>query len=329
MTRSRRATTGTVRGVFALAVLVVVFAVASLFVGVTGLAPQHLLDPTDAQVTAFLISRVPRTITIMLAGSSIAVAGLLMQHLTRNRFVSPSTTGTNEFATLGILVGALLFSGESLLARMVVAIVAAIAGTFLFLAILERIRSPDIAIVPLVGIMLGGVVTSVTVFIAYQLDLMQMLETWTTGSFAKILQGRYEPIWVVVAAGAAAFLFADRFTVTGMGREFATNLGVRYRFTLNVGLVIAATVTAVVVVVVGVVPFLGLVVPNIVSILFGDNMRHVLPVTALAGAAFLLPCDIAARLVIYPYEVPVGSVGGVIGAALFIWLILRSRQVRA
>jgi iron complex transport system permease protein len=300
-------------------------AFASLFIGVSDLTPLDLLDPNEAQSRVFLISRVPRLLAILLAGSAMAVAGLVMMHLTRNRFVSPHTAGTTEWAGLGIVVATLLFGATSVIAKMSIAIGFALIGTLLFLRLIQRAAFRDMIIVPLVGLMLGAVVSSAARFLAYRYDLLQTLDSWTNGDFSGVLAGRYEMLWAVAAATVVAFLYADRFSIAGMGEGFAINLGIPYGRVVNAGLVIVAVVTAIVVVTVGEIPFLGLVVPNLVTLAMGDNLRRVLPVTALAGAAFVLVCDVVGRTIRYPYEIPVGTVVGVVGGLLFVWLLLRTR----
>jgi iron complex transport system permease protein len=248
-----------------------------------------------------------------------------MMHLTRNRFVSPSTAGTTEWAGLGIVVATLWFGSTSVLGKMTIAIVFALVGTWVFLRLLRRLVFSDMIVVPLVGIMLGGVVIAAAMFLAYRFDLMQSMDAWTNGDFSGIVAGRYEMLWAVAAATVVAYLYADRFSVAGMGEAFAINLGVAHGRVVRIGLVLVSVVTAIVVVTVGAIPFLGLVVPNMVTLALGDNLRRVLPVTALAGAAFVLVCDVLGRVVRHPYEIPVGSVVGVVGGGLFIALLLRSR----
>jgi len=305
-----------------------VAALASLAVGVADVRLSDLLlfrlDPAQWQILT--VSRVPRLLAILLAGSALSVAGLIMQRITQNRFVSPSTSGTVESAVLGILIATLLFGQTGLLTKMAIAIVTAVLGTAVFLKLLEHIRHSDPIVVALVGMMFGAVVTAVTVFIAFRRDLLQFLDIWTTGSFSGVMQGRYEPLFAVLAMGVIGYLFADRFTVVGMGEAFATNLGISYRTTLYVGLMVVSVTAAVVVVVVGAIPFLGLIIPNVVSLVLGDNVRVVLPATALTGAGFVLVCDVVGRLVRYPYEIPVSTVAGVIGGVVFLVLILRTAK---
>jgi iron complex transport system permease protein len=203
---------------------------------------------------------------------------------------------------------------------------AAGAATALFLRLLRFVPLRDVLMVPLVGIMLSGVIAAVTTFIGYRFDLLQTLLAWTTGDFSGVLRGRYELLWLAFILAVAAYVTADRFTVAGMGRDFTTNLGLNYRAVLAFGLTIVALVTSVVVVTVGMIPFLGLVVPNIVSLTVGDNMRRSVPWVAVLGALFVLVCDIIGRVVRAPYEIPIGTVVGVVGSAMFLYLILRKRS---
>jgi iron complex transport system permease protein len=313
-------------GLAAAAAVALALAIASMFVGVSDVSLPALLGGDPAAVEIFWVSRVPRTLAVVLAGMAVAVAGLIMQLMARNRFVEPSTVGTVESATLGILVVTVAVPTAPILLRMGVASVFAVLGTALFLAVLRRLPTRNTLLIPLVGIMLGGVIGAITTFFAYRYDLLQTLSNWMIGDFSGVLRGRYELLWIVAALMLVGLLAADRFTVAGMGEDFTTNLGLNYNATMRLGLIIVSLISAVVVTTVGAVPFLGLVVPNIVSLLFGDNLRRAVPWTALFGAGFVLVCDIIGRTIRYPYEVPVGMVMAVVGAILFLILILRKRN---
>jgi len=308
--------------------LALVLAITSLFVGVSNVSLATLFAPdTSADaLRVLLVSRIPRTLALMLAGSSMAIAGLIMQMLVRNRFVEPSTAGTTESAGLGLLTVTLLEPDTPIFGKMLVAAAFALAGTALFLRILRQVPLRDVLLVPLIGIMLGGVISAVTTFFAYRFDLLQSLGAWMTGDFSGVLRGRYELLWIGFLFAIAAYLAADRFTVAGMGRDFTTNLGLNYRRVMALGLTIVSLVSAVVVVTVGMIPFLGLIVPNVVSLMIGDNMRRSVPWVATLGAVFVLSCDIIGRTVRAPYEIPIGTVVGVIGSALFLYLLLRKRN---
>lgn len=300
-------------------------AILSIFIGVSDVTPQTLFSNSEdgRALQVLLISRIPRTLAILLAGASMAVAGMIMQILARNHFVEPSTAGTVESAGLGLLVVTVLAPETTVIGKMLVASIFALLGTFLFLRVLRMIPLRSVLVVPLVGIMLGGVIGAITTFFAYRLDLLQSLNAWLTGSFAGILSGRYELLWISLGLMIIAYIAADRFTVAGMGQDFTTNLGLNYNRVMTLGLIIVSMVTAVVVVTVGMIPFLGLIVPNVVRQMQGDNIRRTTPWVMVIGAGFVLFCDIIGRVIRYPYEIPIGVVVGVIGSIIFLYLLLR------
>lgn len=308
-----------------LLILLVVLSGISLFVGVKNISPLDIFQLTPEQYEVLIISRFPRLMSIILAGMSLSIAGLIMQQLSRNKFVSPTTAGTMDSASLGILVSLLIFSSASMLHKTIVAFMFALAGTFIFMKILERIKYKESIMIPLVGLMFGSIVGSITTFFAYKHDLIQTIGTWLHGDFSVILRGRYELLYVSVPLVIIAYIYADRFTLAGMGEDFSINLGLNYKHVVNIGLVIVALISAIVVLTVGMLPFLGLIIPNIVTIYRGDNLRHSLSHTAILGAVFVLACDILGRVIIYPYEVSVGLMVGVIGSGIFLYLLLRRR----
>lgn len=300
-------------------VVVAALVVLSLFVGV------YDLGGDDFGAEMFWISRVPRTAALVLAGCAMAVSGLIMQLLTQNRFVEPSTTGTSEWAALGLLLTVIVAPAAPVPVRMIVASLAAFVGTMVFLAILRRISLRSSLVVPLVGIMLGAVVSSFTTYIAVTTNSLQMLGTWFMGSFTAIVRGRYEILWIVAIVVVLVFLFADRLTVAGLGRDIATSVGLDHARVLLAGTALVAVATGMTTVVVGFLPFLGLVVPNLVSMWRGDNARANLPWVCLGGVAIVVACDIIGRVIRMPFEVPVSMILGVVGAAVFISLLLRMR----
>ncbi|RDD72693.1 ABC transporter permease [Paracoccus versutus] len=301
-------------------------ALASLFVGVSHVSLRGILAGQELDWLVLVESRLPRMLALLLSGASMAIAGLLTQIVIRNRFVEPANTGTMESAGLGLLVMTLVAPGAPVIAKMAAGAGFAMAGTALFLAILRRVPLRDPMLVPLVGILLSGVIYAGTAFVAYRFDLIQTVLAWTQGDLSGVLRGRYELLWLGAAMAALAWLAADRFTVAGLGRDIASSLGLAHGRVVALGLAIVALVTAVVVVTVGMIPFLGLIVPNIVSLALGDNMRRAVPWVAVSGAALVLACDILGRVIRAPYEVPLGTVLGVLGSGVFLVLILRSRD---
>ena len=176
-------------------------------------------------------------------------------------------------------------------------------------------------LVPLIGIMFGNVIGGITSFLAFRFDMTQALSTWLVGHFSLVLRGNYELVYLVVPLIAAAWIYAKWFNIVGMGKEFSKNLGVNYSLVLFAGLSIAAMITASVVTVVGSISYIGLIVPNLVAIFKGDDLRATLPDTALFGSLFVLICDVIGRLIIMPYELPIELIIGTVGSLLFIVLI--------
>lgn len=303
----------------------VVLSVVSLFIGVKNISPLDLFHLSDDQAHVLWISRFPRLISILIAGVSMSVAGLIMQQLTRNKFVSPTTAGTMDSARLGVLVSMILFGAAAPLVKMLVAFVFALAGTLMFMKILDKVKFKDAIFIPLVGLMFGNIIGSITTFFAYKHDLIQNISSWLQGNFSLIMKGRYEMLYVSLPLLVISYLYANRFTIAGMGEDFSRNLGLKYKQVVNIGLIIVALVSSANILTVGIIPFLGLVVPNIVTMYNGDHLKKNLPHTALLGAVFVLACDILGRVIIFPYEIPIGLTVGVIGSGIFLYLLLRRK----
>src|SRR5699024_1529135 len=158
--------------------------------------------------------------------------------------------------------------------------------------ILEKIKFKDAIFIPLVGLMFGNIINSLSTFFAYKNDLIQNMTSWMQGDFSMIMSGNYELMFISIPILAIAYFYANKFTIAGMGEDFSKNLGLNYRQVVNLGLIIVALVTASVVLSVGMIPFLGLIIPNIVTIYQGDHLKKSLLHTALLGAVFVLICDI-------------------------------------
>ena len=301
-------------------VIVIVLLALSLLVG------QYDVFRSSDGWDMFKTTRVPRTIALVLAGAAMAMSGLIMQMLTQNRFVEPTTTGTTEWAGLGLLASYVFLPDGTILQRMIISVTFAFIGTMVFFAFLRRVTLRSSLIVPIVGIMLGAVVSAFSTFWALQTDLLQSLGIWFAGSFTSVISGQYEVLWIVVAVVVAVFFYADRLTAAGLGEDVATNIGLNYGRIILVGTSLVAVAAGVVTVVVGNLPFLGLIVPNIVSIMRGDDLRSNLPWVCLLGVGIVTVCDLLARTIIAPFEIPVSVILGIIGAVVFVFLIVRQSR---
>ncbi|WP_312101242.1 ABC transporter permease [Acinetobacter venetianus] len=306
-----------------LILLLLPLAFISLFVGVGEMSLAGLWTGNPQEWQLFWTSRLPRLMAIIVAGAGLSVCGLIMQSLSRNRFVSPTTAGLYDCARLGVLVSIILLPSASIFIKTGFAIVVTLIGAMVFMSILATLKHRDTVFVPLVGMIFGSIISAFTTFIALQLDLLQNLAGWLQGDFSTILNGQYELIYLSVPILILIYIFANRFVLAGLGQDFATNLGLNYKQTLFIGLLLVSVITGVVIVTVGAIPFLGLIVPNLVSLYLGDNIRRTLSHTALLGALLVLICDVFGRVVIFPYEVSVSLIMGVVGSVIFLWLLLR------
>lgn len=308
---------------FILAIIVVVgLGIISLFTGVYDILGQ------DDGVNMFFITRVPRTVSLMLTGAAMSMSGLVMQLITQNRLVESTTTGTIEWAGLGLIFVYLLFPAPTLVQRMTGAILFSFVGTMIFFMFLRRVKLRSSLIVPIIGMMLGAVISAISTFIGLVFQMTQNIEAWFVGSFASVQIGRYEYLWLIVIVTFFIFIYADRLTLAGLGEDIATSLGVNYNKIVLIGTGLISFAVGIVAAVIGNLPFLGLIVPNIVSMYRGDDLRSNLPWVCLLGMGTITLCDIISRTLIMPFEVPVSLILGTVGAVVFIVILLRQRRLR-
>ena len=305
-----------------LALSLLFLSIVSLFIGVIDITPHSLITGNFEQLEIFLISRLPRLLAILCTGIGMSVAGLIMQQLCMNKFVSPTTGATISSAQLVIFLALLRLPRSTLIGRAAFSFVTAILGTWIFVWFIQKVQFKEVVMVPLVGVMFGNVITGITSYLAYKYEMTQALSSWLVGHFSMVLRGRYEIVYLVVPLVFLAFIFANHFNIVGMGKDFSQNLGVPYNVILFTGLTIAAMITASIVTVVGSVSYIGLIVPNLVSMFKGDKIRGTLVDTALFGANFVLICDMIGRTVIAPYELPIELIVGIMGSLLFVILLL-------
>ena len=307
-----------------LLILLVVFGIISLFIGVIRINLDDIFSLSTTQLEIILLTRIPRLIAILLTGMSLSICGLIMQQLTQNKFVSPTTAGTMDCAKFGILISLIFFTGASFFTQTIIASIFALLGSFIFIQILRKIKLKDVIFVPLIGLMFGGIINAITTFFAYALNYIQNIQGWLQGSMANVMQGNYELLYISLPLFILAYFLAHKITIAGMGEDLALNLGVSYNTILFLGLIVAI-ITSIVIVSIGVIPFLGLIIPNLVAIYRGDNLKKNLIYIALCGALFLLICDIISRLVIFPFEMPLSITTGVLGSLIFIFLLLKRK----
>lgn len=309
-----------------LMVLLVILSICSLFIGVSRVEFMEIIRFEGQSMQLLLATRFPRTICLVLVGATSSICGLIMQHLTQNKFVSPTTAGMMDSARLGILVVMLFLPNASLWIRSATAFLFAFAGTLLFLSFARFFPQKNQLMLPLIGVMLGNIIGSAATFFAYQFQLVQNMSSWLQGNFATVMRGNYELLYVTIPLLLILSFFAYQFTIVGLGESFAVNLGMNYRNMQLLGIGLVSLASAITLIMVGTIPFLGVIIPNITAKLYGDQVHKTLGITAIFGSIFLLICDMIARLVIFPYEIPVSVIVGIIGGLIFLYLLVRGRK---
>lgn len=299
---------------------------ASLLVGARQLAWSQVFSLSGDAWLTVTASRLPRLAALVLTGVGLSVCGVILQQIVRNKFVEPATSGGLDAAKLGILASMTLAPAGGAMRRMLFALVFCFAASLVYVAIIRRIKFKNTVLVPVIGLMYGSVLSAVAEFYAYRYNILQSMQGWLLGDFSKVVQGNYEIIYLILPIVALTYLYAHRFTVLGMGEGVATSLGLSYSATAALGLMLVAVTVSATVITVGAIPFVGLLIPNLVALHHGDNLGRTLPIVALGGASLLLACDILGRLLIYPFEVPIGLTAGSVGGVLFLVLIIWKKK---
>jgi len=295
-------------------------------VGVKDISIFDLLRLSKDELLVIFVSRIPRTIAVLIAGVGMSISGLIVQQISLNKFVSPTTMGTLDACKMGILFSMILFPNGGIVFKTILSFTIALLASIVFLRLASKIKVQNVIFIPLIGIVFGNILSAIATFFAFRYNLVQNMDGWMMGDFSSILKGNYEILYLGVLVVILCYLYANKFTIVGLGEDAATSLGLNPKRIMYLGLVFVSITSTVVVLTAGVIPFLGLIVPNIVSLIFGDNLRKTISYTALVGAIFLLVCDLLSRMIIAPYEVPIGLTVSIVGGVVFLYLILKKTR---
>ncbi len=306
-----------------LGILCLILAFISIMVGASSFSWHKLLSGETNTWLLFLESRLPRTISIILAGSSMSIAGLLMQSVIQNHFAAPSTIGTVNAAKFGMLLSLFFFPTANLAQKMLFAFLSSIFFTIIFIRFIRKLSFKEKWLLPLVGIIYSGVISAAAEILAYRFDLVQSMTSWTQGSFAMIQTHQYEWLFLSFVILIAVWRLSATFTIMNLGEDASHNLGISFYQMEGLSLFLIALTTSVTMITVGSLPFIGVIVPNIVRKFYGDHITRIKSITALTGAGLILICDIMSRMVIRPYEISVSLILGIFGSLTFIYLLWR------
>ena len=208
---------------FGLFCIFIILCICSLLLGAEPIQWTTLFSFSHESWLTLTASRIPRLITIVLTGIGLAVCGVILQHIVRNKFVEPETSGGLDAAKLGILVSLTLVPVTSTLSKMIFAIIFCFIASLIYIAIIRRIRFRNTVLVPVIGLMYGSVLSALAEFYAYRFTILQSMQGWILGDFSKIVQGHYEVIYIIFPIVVLTYLFAHRFTVIRMGEEMASS----------------------------------------------------------------------------------------------------------
>lgn len=317
-----------------LGLVLVTALLSSLLVGSRPIAPAAVFDalvapdPASADHTVIRTLRLPRTLLATVAGAALAVAGVLMQGITRNPLAGPGLLGVNAGASFAVVLAIWALQVDSVQQWVWFAFAGAIAASLL----VYGLGSVGAAGTSPVRLALAGVALSAVLFALTRaitlLDrgTLDQFRFWAVGSVAGRPATVALEVAPFVAAGfAIAVAVSGQLNVLALGDEGARALGVRLWLARSLGAAAVMLLAGAAVAAVGPIAFVGLVVPHAVRLWFGPEHRWLVPAGALAGAALLLCCDTLGRVAAHPGEVPAGIVTAAVGGAAFVGLVRRAR----
>jgi iron complex transport system permease protein len=333
--RARLALTLLVFGAIAVATCVL-----APLVGTSNISLSRAFDrsiPFDQNVDAqiFFIARLPRVLAGALAGATLAAAGVVFQAMLRNPLATPFTLGVSAGASLGAMLatvfGASLALGPLSPVPLSPVALSSLAGAAIASAIVYWLATPyrrpmSTSVLLLAGVTLNSFFSALIMFVQYLADFAQVARAirWVMGDLDV---GGFQPILAVLPLVAIAFaLFAvlpSSLNLLSVGNDAAAARGVDVPRAQRIAFISASLATAAAVSLAGPIGFIGIVVPHLVRLLVGVDHRIVLPASALFGASFLILCDLAARTVMAPVEIPVGVITAILGGPFFLWLLVR------
>jgi iron complex transport system permease protein len=287
-----------------------------------------LADNIDAQI--FFVARMPRVLAAVVTGATLASAGVVLQALLRNPLATPFTLGVSAGSSLGAIL-AITFAPAVALGPFSPVPVASFVGAMIATALVYLLasaprRALSTSVLLLAGVTLNSFFSALILFVQYVADFADAYRTvrWLMGDLDV---GAFAPIVgtlpLVVGSFCVFALLPSSLNLLSLGEAIAATRGVDIARAQRLAFLSSSLATSAAVSLAGPIGFVGIVVPHLVRLMVGVDHRVVLPASALFGAAFLVVCDLIARTVLSPVELPVGIVTAVIGGPFFLWLLVR------
>jgi iron complex transport system permease protein len=285
-------------------------------------------DNVDAQI--FFLARMPRVLAGVVVGAALASAGVVLQALLRNPLATPFTLGVSAGAALGAVLAITLGATAALGPLSTVPLAspggASVAAAIVYALATRPGRPMSTSVLLLAGVTLNSFFSALILFVQYMGDFTETYRTvrWLMGDLDV---GGFGPVGTALPLILAAFvifaLLPSSLNLLSVGTDSAATRGVDVGRTQRLSFLSAALATSAAVSLAGPIGFVGIVVPHLVRLMVGVDHRIVLPASALFGAAFLVSCDLVARTILAPVEVPVGVVTAMLGGPFFLWLLVR------
>lgn len=299
----------------------------------TTIVQSIITDSNDINTKIIRDVRIPRAVVAALVGGFLAVAGAIMQGITRNPIAEPSVMGITQGATFMIAVAFVL---QRIYPKLVIGsfglmifafMGASISGLLVYFISSRSARKVDPVKLALAGTALGTLLISLAMGISMYFNLSQQLSFWISGG---LVSAKWEGVKFLVIVGGIAFLGAmilsPKITILSLGEEVAIGLGTRTNAVRLVSIILVILLTGASVSVAGNIVFVGLIVPQIAKSIVGADYKYIIPSSMILGAVLLVYSDILARVINPPYETPIGSLTALLGVPMFIYLVRKDAK---
>jgi len=292
------------------------------------------LDATDnVDADILFLARIPRILLGAVTGAALSVTGAVFQALLRNDLAAPFTLGVSSGASFGAVVAISLGLNFTILgiSTLSIAAFAGALGTMYLVFGLVKTRHGDFptSVLLLAGVTANFFFASMVMFIHYMSDFTQSFQIvrWLMGGLDIT---DYQTVWsicpfVIVGIGGLIYISRD-LNLISAGVQSAMSRGVDVVRTQKIGFILASLITGTVVAISGPIGFVGLIVPHMVRLIVGPDLRLLIPCSMFFGASFLILCDTVGRTLISPAEIPVGVITAMLGGPFFVWLLKRQHN---
>ncbi|SHT60193.1 ABC transporter permease protein yvrB [Mycobacteroides abscessus subsp. abscessus] len=267
--------------------------------------------------------RIPRALAVLVVGAFLAVAGAVMQGITRNYLASPSLMGVNDGSafviTLAVVFAPNLPNYQMILLSMLGSALGA-GLVFGFGSFIKNGLSP--VRLAIIGTVIGTFLSSIATAIAMYFQVSQTVTAWYN---TKVQSVNPDMLWLSIPFGLTGIIFAmvsaRAITITSLGEDIAVGLGQKTKAVRLLSMLSVVLLTGTAVALVGKIAFVGLIIPHIVRFLVGEDYRYIIPSSLVMGAGFLSLCDLVSRYINFPFETPIGVVTAIIGVPFFLYLV--------